>query len=70
MALVSPLIAAPISFGCSVHMGSIELITLMCREFSFHTIRSLKAINWEQFLVSKGTIHWHFLFIKEIKRVA
>lgn len=70
MALVSPFIAAPISSGCStVHVGSIELIALMYGEFSFHTIHSLKAINWEQFLVSKGTIHWHFRFIKEIKRL-
>lgn len=39
----------------------------MCREFPFHTISSLKTINWEQLLVSKGTIT---LYIKETKGIA
>lgn len=49
--------------------GFTEVTTCMCRKFPFHTISFLKAINWEQFLLNKGTIHWHFRFIKEIKRV-
>lgn len=27
----------------------------MCREFTFHTISFLKAINWEQLLFTKET---------------
>ena len=42
------------------------VLTLMCREFPFHTISSLETIKWEQLLVSKGTIT---LYIKETKGV-
>ena len=57
VSLVSPLIAASISLGCSTaHMRFTEVLTLMCREFPFHTISALKTINLEQFLIRKGTI--------------
>lgn len=46
-----------------------EVTTCICRKFPFRTTSFLKVINWEQFLLSKGTIHWHFRFIKEIKKV-
>lgn len=68
---VSPAIAAPTSLGCSTaQVGLTEVIyhfNGLDISISHHQIPT--AINWEQFLVSKGTIHWHFPFIKEIKSV-
>ena len=68
---VSPAIAAPTSFGCSTaQVGLTEVIYHFNGfEISISHHQLPKAINWEQFLVSKGTIHWHFPFIKEIKSI-